>query len=243
MPESKKYHFNKKDIFSVGLVFLAALILRLIYFAQYSSVSFFPFLSYSDSEAYYSWARDILSGDVIGKAAFMKWPLYAYFLAGLFFIFGINALAVFSLQFVLGSINCVLVYLIGRLMFNRAVGLIAGLLCAFYGLFIFYDALLTYTTLSIFLNLILFLLFFLVRGRPAKGNFFWLGLYSGICAITQGSVLIFSIAAAFLILVFNKTGLKKFCLSFGFFIIGLGIIIGGVTLRNYFVEKDFVLLA
>ena len=77
-------HPDKKDSIFILIIFVLAIFLRLAYLADYRSTDIYPLLQDSDSQAYYNWGRDIASGDVLGSRAFMKWPLYAYFLA--FFI-------------------------------------------------------------------------------------------------------------------------------------------------------------
>jgi len=243
MTNSFDSRFNKKDILLIVLIFFFAQLLRAIYFSGYRDLSFFPILPNSDSDAYYSWARDIAAGDVLGRGAFMKWPLYAYALGFVFKLFGANASLIYWVQSILGSLNCVLVYLIARTLFNRASAVVAGLLCCVYGLFIFYDHLLIYTSLSLFLNSLLFLYFLSIRDKPGRGNLFLAGVFSGICAITQASVLLFSIIAAGWIVFLNRRGLKTVLVYLGFFMLGLCLIIGSVAARNYFAEKDFVLLS
>ncbi len=244
MSEIKKYQLGRLDIFFMLVIFACAVILRILYFNDYHNTGYFPILTNSDSDAYYSWGRDISCGDIWGSRAFMKWPLYAYLLGFLFKIFGHSATLVYSLQFILGAGNCVLTYLIARILFNQKAGLIAGLLCVLYGLFIFYDGLLIYTTFSLFLNSLLLLYFLAIKDSlPAKGNLFLAGIFLGICTALQASILIFGILAVVWILASNRLKVKQFFLGLIFFFLGLVLVIGSVTLRNYLVEKDFVLIA
>lgn len=239
-----RFNFQEKDIFFILLILLLALIPRAIYSVQYSRTSIYPVLSSSDSYYYYLWARDIGSGEYLGgNRAFMKWPLYAYFLAFVFAIFKNNILAVYFLQTLLGLINCFLVYLIARVLFNRFAAVAAALLCAFYGTFIFYEGLMMYVILSLFLNSCLFLLMLHVQNRPAMNKLFWLGVFLGICAITQANVILFGVFAVIWILKKNGLPLREAMKQFSCFVLGLSIIVGAVALRNFFVEKDFVLIS
>ena len=157
MSASFNYKFDKRDVLIILFIFILAISIRMVYLNQYQSTNIYPVLAHSDSYSYYIWAKDIASGVLLGDRAFMKWPLYAYFLGFLFRFVGENISAIYLLQFVLGAISCCLVYMIARVIFNKSIGFVAALLCVFYGLFMFYEGLLIYTSLSLFLNLILFL--------------------------------------------------------------------------------------
>lgn len=211
--------------------------------SDYRNSSTYPVLEHSDGYSYFLWAKDISSGQLLPDKAFMKWPLYAYLLAFLLKIFQNNIALVYLFQHVLGAVNCVLVYFIARKVFDERTGFFAGLLCAFYGLFIFYDSLLVYTGLSLFLNSLLFLSFLSVKDRPNSKNLFWLGVFLGISAIIQANVVIFGIVATLWILRKKALSARKFFGNFLFFILGSSIVIGAVTLSNYVAEKDFVLIA
>ncbi len=242
MIDTAKFQFNKKDILFILIIFIVALALRAIYFNLYRDTNIFPILQASDSESYYFWAKDIVSGDIWGSKAFMKWPFYAYWIALIFKAFGTNLASVYSLQFVLGGINCILIYLIAKKIFDRKIGLLAGLFSAYYGLFIFYEGLLVYTSISLFLNSILFLWILYLKGPPRAKKLFCIGIFLGICVITQGNILIFGVLAMAWVLGNSKLEFKKKFYNFIIFLAGMSIIIGCVTLRNYLVEKDPVLI-
>jgi Tfp pilus assembly protein PilF len=234
---------NRKDVLSVCLIVVAAALVRIFYIRDYILTSIYPVLTTSDGYAYFLWAKDILSGVLLGSRAFMKWPFYAYFLALLFRIFGQNIGLIYHLQSLLGILNCVLVYLIARAVFSRRAGLIAALLCACYGLFIFYDYLLIYVTLSLSLNLLF--LFWLLRlaPNPKNKNLFFLGLFLGLGAITQANMLIGGVLALGWALYVKGLRGRRFVLGAASFLIGLSCLIGAITLLNYLAEKDSVLLS
>jgi tetratricopeptide (TPR) repeat protein len=234
---------DKKDIIAILIIFIIALVLRIFYFSQYSETNIYPVLSYSDSYCYFSWAKDIVSNDIAPNSAFMKWPLYAYFLAFIFAVSGSNLFIVFTLQFLLGAVNVALVYLIAKKIFNRPVACLASLFCLSYGLFPFYEGLLVYTSLSLFLNSCLFLLLLCIKDSPGKFKLFAMGLFLGLCALAQAGIIIFGILASISIIALHKKALGERIKLFFYFLLGLFLIIGSVTLRNYLIEKDFVLIS
>lgn len=237
------YQINKRDTLTIFIILVLALLVRVMYFKDYKNTEAYPILPYSDGYSYFLWAKDISSGDIWGSSAFMKWPLYAYFLGFLFKIFGSSVTLVYALQFVLGAINCVLVYFIAKVIFNEKIATLAALFCVWYAVFIFYDSLLIYNALSLFLNSLLFLFILHIQNYLTKKNLFWIGIFLGICTITQASIFIFGILAIAWILWQKKLSFGKLIYNFSCFIFGLSIVIGSVILRNYLVEKDFVLIA
>jgi len=236
------YQIRKKELFLISIIFVLALFFRLAYFMDYKNTAVFPVLPESDSDFYYQRANDIISGDIFNSKAFLKWPLYAYLLAFLFKISANNASLIYALQFLLGATTCVLLYFIARKLFNETIGFIAALLCSWYGLFIFYEGLLIYTSLSLFLNALLFLSVLKIRDNPNVKNLFWLGIFLGICTITQGSIILFGILAILWIIWKNAQGFKKGISYFLCFGLGLALVLGVLVLRSYVVDRDPVLL-
>tara|TARA_B100000315_G_C14571399_1_gene585726 strand:- start:465 stop:2300 length:1836 start_codon:yes stop_codon:yes gene_type:complete len=225
------------------ILIILALSVRLLFFHDYKNTAAYPFLKSSDSNSYYIWARDIASGQLFPERAFMKWPLYAYFLAFLFKLFGPSIAIIHHLQFFLGLFSCLLLYSIAKKLFNQHIGFIAGLLYALYGLFIFFEGLLIYTSLSIFLNLLFFLVLLITKDKPTKKNFFLSGALLAVCTLAQFNVLLFGLLS--FIWIFFKLKIEagqKFLCFLSFFLI-LFLIIGSVTVLNYVAEEDFVLVA
>ncbi len=239
------FQTNRKDIIFILVILSLALAVRFIYLRDYKRTAVYPLLSFSDGDYYYSWARDIASGDLWGSQVFMKWPLYAYVLAFLFKISNNSILLVYLFQFLLGAFNCVLIYLIARLLFNEVIGFIAALLCIWYGLFVFYDGLLAYNSLSLFFNSLLFLFLLQLQNHAELSNksLFSSGVFLGLCTLTQANIIIFGILAAVWILYQKKSSLIKLFFNFFSFLLGVSIIIGAVTFRNYLVAKDPVLIS
>ena len=124
---------------AMAAIFLWALLLRLIYVRQISSNPFFS-RPVMDPGYHDEWARAIASGDWIGKEAFFRAPLYPYFLGVIYRLFGPDYLTPRIIQAVLGSISCVLLYLITRRLFGERAALLAGAAAGAYGMLIYFDA-------------------------------------------------------------------------------------------------------
>lgn len=229
---------EKTDIIFISIILFLAFFARVIYFFDFKNTSTFPILEYSDGYTYYLSARDIAAGDLLRKGAIISWPFYAYFAGLLFKISSNSTVFVYFIQYILGAISCVLVYFIGRKLFNEAVGFIAGLFCAWYGLFIFYESMLIYTSLSIFLNSLLFLFILHTQEHLTAKRLFWIGILSGIIAITQANLLIFCFLAIIWIIWQKHLALARAVKLFSVFAMGFFVILGTFMTKNYLVEKD-----
>ncbi|MDD5154997.1 MAG: glycosyltransferase family 39 protein [Candidatus Omnitrophica bacterium] len=239
---TSSYKPSPKALFVLSVIFVLALSFRIAYLAQYRNTAAFPVLPESDADFYYQRAQEIASGDIFNSKAFLKWPFYAYLLAFLFKVSANSVPLVYALQFLLGASTCVLVYFIARRLFNEATGLIAALLYACYGLFIFYEGLLIYTSLSLFLNALLFLLVLRAQDNPGAKKLFCLGMLLGVATITQGNIIIFGVLAVLYILWQKGLGSAKYIRYFSCFCLGTGLVLGVLVLRSYVVDREAVLL-
>jgi len=224
-------------------IFVAALLLRLLYFADYINTRVYPFAPFSDGYYYYVWARDIVCGDILGRGVFMKWPLYGYLLGLLFALSNVNVSLVYLLQFALGAVNSALVFTIGRRLFSRPAGIAAAVLYLAYLPVIFYEGLLLYVGLSLFLNSLLFLYLLRVAQNPDGKRLFQAGILSGIGALTVGNALLFGVAAAGWIVLRQKLPWRRMLRGGLCFGAGVGLMIGIATVRNYVVAGDLVPVA
>jgi hypothetical protein len=75
-----------------------------------------------DERMYHEWARAIARGDGFGDQVFLNGPAYPAFLALLYRVFGPSLLAAKAVQSVLGVVDCVLAWALGRRLLARASG-------------------------------------------------------------------------------------------------------------------------
>lgn len=132
-------------------LFALALGLRLAHVFTLSSSPFYEFLPL-DADAYDRWARAILGGEVVRSEPFYQAPLYAYVLAGIYKVAPDDLLAPRLVNALFGALHVVLVYTLGRLLFSRAVGAVAALLCALYAPFLFEEGKVMKTALGLLLS-------------------------------------------------------------------------------------------
>jgi len=224
---------NKKEILIPIVLFLFAFSIRFAYLNQIKNCPLFtPSEATVDEYLYDSWAKDIAFNDPIGKEAFWGLPLYPYFLGFIYFLFGPNVYIARLIQFLIGSINCALLYCIGQKIFNKQVGIISGVILSLYNTSIFYEGLLVSSTISIFLACVLILLVLDLEQNPNFKKSAILGLTLGLAGLAMPSIFLFMLFLFFWSLRHFRYLLFSMLLCFA--------IILSVTVRNYVLEKDFI---
>jgi tetratricopeptide (TPR) repeat protein len=227
------------------LVFAAALAVRLIYIAQIRDLPYFD-VPLVDGANYFRLAGTIAAGDLAGgRQAFWQPPLYPYFLAVLLQAFGPRMTAIYVAQAVVGSLSCVLACLIGRRVFGERAGLAAGLVMAFYGPLVHFDA----QPLVPVLHIVLILggLLALLRARAAAG-FLVAGLLWGLAAIATPNILLAAPAAAVWAWTERRRGAaaapaparRAAALAAALFAAGVAAPVAAVAARNMVVAGEMV---
>jgi tetratricopeptide (TPR) repeat protein len=231
----------KKRILIIFLLFIVAFLPR-IFFLNQLNKSLVSDLLVLDSADYDRWAMEIARGNWVGKDVFYAMPFYPYFLGVIYFLFGYFLSMVRLIQICIGSINCVLVYWLAKRIFGSAVAIVSFLTCAFFGLFILYDNMLIATSLIIFSYLALFNLISSFIQKQAVLKIFLIGLTLGISCLIAANALMFTLVFIFWIYLYFFKSIKKIIGYSLVFFMGVSLTILPVSLRNYIVSKDFVLI-
>ncbi len=181
-------------IFYVSLlIFLVALSIRLLYLYESSDNPTFD-APIVDAQGYDQLGRGLAEKHLMPKEFFWRGFFYPFFLAIVYAVSGSSILFAKIVQIVLGSFTCVLVYQIGRRAFSHPAGVFAGVIAAFYGPLIFYDAELLATGWAVFWSATLVLLFLKAESRKSRWFYFALGLCGGLSAVTRVTFLPFLLA-------------------------------------------------
>ena len=236
---------RKEACFVIG-IFIFAFAVRFIYLTQMKSSPLFDTPS-MDAEYHDQWAQTILAGEDFTEGVFFRAPLYPYFLALIYKIFGHNYFMARLIQFLIGSLSCVLVYLLGKKVFNKRTGRIAGLLACLYGVLIYFEGELLIPILPVFLNLLLVLALFHAKEKPSNKMWILCGVILGLSALARPNILLVGVAIIIWILLKFRSNAKKIgsksVIYAGCFALGAILIISPATLRNYIKGEDFVLIA
>jgi len=216
-----------------------AAVLRIAYTLASRQSPFFDHLDL-DSRFYDLWAKDIAGGKWVGDEVFFMGPLYPYFLAVIYKVFGTGLVWVKVIQGLLGGLTAGVTYLMGRTLFGRVAGIAAGFIAAMYVPFIFYDNSILLPVLATLLNaLMLYFLYLGLRGKHLRA-FLPAGLFMGLSAAGNAGVLAFGLPAVVFLLIYGRerggTRLRRAAL----FALGAAIVVTPITLRNYIVGRDLV---
>ena len=146
---------SRAEVYLIPAILLIALALRLIFQWEVRDHPLSRQL-FLDPAFYDGWARSIAAGDWLSRSQgiFYGNPLYPYFLALIYTLFGRSLFIVKVIQSLLGTVTCLMLILIGRRIFDRTTGLLAGLLAALYAPFIFYEGTITIATVGLFLSVL-----------------------------------------------------------------------------------------
>jgi len=242
---------NRSKFLTSGLVVMIVLLclafsIRLVYVMQIRDAPYFNNPA-GDSAYFLERAQEILAGDVLGQGVpFYSSPLYPYFIAFVFWLFGQEMLVLCIIQILIGSMNCLVIYLITRkLSGSQALpALISGVCAAFYGLLVFFDG----DMLMIFMTL-LFVdcgLYFLISFHESRRvlHVVIAGLAIGLAALDRTNVLLFVPVAMWYVAGRFTSAFRKWQITPA--LIFLACVIGvvlPVTLRNSIVGRDLVLVS
>jgi len=234
--KQSRQHFLIKH--SAWLVFLTALVVRLIYMVEVADSPYFnsPIL---DAARYDSLAQEIANGNWIGDKVFFQGPLYSYFLAVLYAVFGHNYIVSRLVQIILGALTVLLVFRLAERHFSSHISLLAGLICALYGPLIYYSNQLLIPTLYILLLILSLFYIDKLRTDPTLRNFVSSGLLLGLSALARPNVLLFIPFLLIWFYFFRRFDLKLIAMFF----LGFLLMVLPVTIRNYVVSGDFVLIS
>ncbi|MFQ5646836.1 MAG: glycosyltransferase family 39 protein [bacterium] len=185
---------------------------------------------------------------LIHSDVFHKSPFYTYFLGGVFWLFGRDFTAVRIIQAALDAASCVLLFQISlRLYHNYRVGLITFILACFYAPLLVYTGQLLPTTWAVFFELLLLWKLTgaaLKESPPRRFPIFYLGILLGLLVIARANFLLALPLLAWW-LVFKTAGpdgFKPRLIRGTVFLLGLFLVILPVTVRNYYVSGDYVLI-
>ena len=181
------------------LILLLAFSLRLSYLLEFRSTPFYnaSLMKGMDQRTFDLWAEDIVKHPFVGDGKpFYQAPGYPYFLAAIYKVFGRNYFAVGLIQIILDTILCLLLFCLGKKIFNPLTGILAAFLGALYRPFIFYSVTLLSDSLILFLSLLtltsLYWALFRFRNSRFKiGDWALTGFIFGLATLTKPTILLF----------------------------------------------------
>lgn len=227
----------------LSAILFLALIIRIAALLNLKESIYFDFLL-SDENIYHVWATKIADGTYQSASVYEFAPLHAYIMALVYKIFSPNILYIRILNIIFGVLTCYLVYLIGKGMANRTVGLFACLIASFYKPFIFYSIVPLKTALSLFLFASIIYLLVAILNKNSMVKVLFLGLIAGLMLNVRGNFITI-IPLLPLIIIFNmyrnRFSPKILITCLILYIVGLSISISPFMVRNYRISGEFAL--
>ena len=236
---------NNEVLFLTGL-FIAALVVRLIYLWQYSHAPDFSNPS-GDAGLFCSKALEILrSGNLFGNDVPFQSPAYPMFLALFFKLAGSNYFLPRLIQVLIGSVNCLVVYTLAKKASPTKVwpARIAGIMTAFYGTLVFFEGDLLMISLTLFFVNISFLGLILYREKQQLRWPFIAGICFAVGALDRTNMLVFAPMAIWFL--WKSTFYKNRRIQFqstALYLTGIILVILPFTIHNYRVSGDMVLIS
>jgi tetratricopeptide (TPR) repeat protein len=243
------------------LLYVAAWVLRAVFVLELraSPLSDVPLL---DELYHVQWASALAAGDWIGNAVFFRAPLYPYTLGLGLLLFHGSLLGARLLQVTYGALTPVAVYFLGRRLLGARGGLVAGIIAVLYPFLIYFTNELLIESLVVVLDAFLLVAILRADDVPSWGRWVLAGAVLGLAAIARPPVLLFAPCVFLwiwwragrpcalpeprkggLTLLRGRTPFRAAVLRFAMFAVGAALVIAPVTLRNFALEKDFVLIA
>jgi len=230
-------------------VLVVGLGLRVANLADISNSPFFtrPVI---DGQAYDTWAMSIVKGDAPAQP-FYQDPLYPYFLALVYSVFGHSYWAVYVCQLALAMLLLLLVYDTTRCLFDRRAAIAAAAMAALYKPLLFYESQVEKTSLAVFLTaLFLWLLVRSLRSNRSSPGIrtspvllpLATGLALGLVALTRANTLLFAPLLPLVLAANPGTGDRRHrIVSAAASLLGVLVVIAPVSIRNSLLAREFVL--
>ncbi len=218
------------------VIYGIVVLLNLIYFFQLRSTPYFNNL-YLDPAYYWRRGQKIANGDWLGREIFEMSPLYPYLLGIYQGIFGQNLSLIRIIQILAASLTPVLTYQLGKNLLNQPAGVLAGIMTALYKPFFVYNSML----MKSWLSPLFYILTALLLSPPTLNGYsvFGAGLVWGLASLVRGNNLLILPLILIWLALTHRSKWYQHCAAF---FLGFILVIAPVTIRNYVVGQEFVLV-
>lgn len=214
-----------------------------IYLYSYATNNPYYSIATMDSAVYVNWAQLINQEGWLGSEIFYRAPFYPYLLSIIFWFTPNNFLAVYSMQLAMGMCSVLLIYGIGKRIYCERAGLIAAGLSLVYSPLTFFETKILPTITGVFLGLLT--VYLLTGAEEGKKWYYWLGGAAtlGLATLCRPNYLLMIPLIIFGMLLIYRKQLRETSIPLLIVALVPSVIIGTVTLRNYLVGKDFILIS
>ena len=238
----------------LAAVLLVGLLLRVAYLRENLAKPEFT-VPPIDAGFHDYWARALATGDwtpphqfpdpQLSEHPYVRPPGYPYFLSLIYRFAGDSYLAPRIVQLALGLVNALLAFLLAARWFGRRVGLLWAALMSVYWIFIYLEGELQEPALLICLLLSLVYVLGLWAERRVFGYALAAGILLGLAGLVRPNVLLFApVALAWgYWLRRRRARPRRLLLHAAGLVLGVGLTVAPVTVRNYLVAEDLVFVS
>jgi tetratricopeptide (TPR) repeat protein len=238
-------HLTSGERWFLIAIFTCAIAFRIVYILEIQNNPFFehPRL---DALFHDKWATTIASGELVGDKVFFRAPAYPYFLGMLYATFGHNYVVPRIVQHVLGALGLLALYFLARRMFGIRTAILASTLALFNPILMYFEGELLFDSLLALMCLVWLVVVERCKERPSFVRWLFVGFVFGIICCIRPLFLVIApcvfVSLARRYFTPSSTGREGVRVLFT---IALGCIlpIVPITIRNYTVGHDFVLIA
>jgi tetratricopeptide (TPR) repeat protein len=251
---------EREHLFLLAILALA-LVVRFTHFLTIAGTAFpkFPLVfDQSDLNTYWEWAQAIRAGDWLGRATYhpafdwmkaiapqevwYRWwggegifqqaPLYAYGVAALLTVSRGSLEFVTVMQLVLGAFQPLVMFWLGRRLFDSRVGLVAAALTTVYGPFIFYQSVLLRDWLPPILEPLVLVALLRARARGRLVDWGLAGAALGLALVAKETLQLFVPLAFLWLALEHRDAKQRVATSCAAVFVGLLLVLSPLVARN-----------
>jgi len=195
-----------------------------------------------DAAAYYQWATTIAAGDWVGREPFYQAPLYPYFLAICFRLFGDEVWMIRVIQAIGGCASVWCLWHGTSLLFNRRAGIISAAMLAVYAPAVFFDGVVQKASLACLFTCALWGALAAHSVRQGAGRAGLVGVLVALLALTRENAMVWLPLVALWVWTSAKTEAHwKRTRLVGACLLGTALVLVPVGMRNYRVGGEWSL--
>lgn len=180
---------DNRDKQTVIVLLAVGLIVRLVYFLEYRTMLEFLHPTV-DALYHHISAKAIAAGALTSSEPFFRAPFYNYFLGLIYALTGDSISAARFIQLLIGSFTAPIVYLLGREVFDRRVGLLAAIAVLLTGDIVYFEGELVLEASAMWLILVSLLLLVRYIKEPSAMTLACLGFSTGLAIIDRPNAIV-----------------------------------------------------
>ena len=201
--EEKSRRVKNKDLLIAAVIFVLAITVRLFYLYEISKGVLFntPVI---DSATYLDIAKNIASTGSLDPRLFWQSFIYPLYLALIISLFDGQVLIARIIQLAAGAVSPVLIFMLGKKLFDRKTGIVAAIIIALYGPLYFFEAELLAAGWAAFISVALIVVMVELIDKRKTWLYLLTGLISGAAVMVRATFLPFTLLAMLSIIFYRK---------------------------------------